>query len=116
MAETTDAAQTDVDADATRDVATTGDVEMVVATMIADVEILVVKIIAVIMDAAIMIVNAEILAGARESSLQDRCLRHHHLGHLDRLSRTVAAIDKDSDGLTTKRTAAFCSRAFCGCS
>ncbi len=112
MAETRDAAQTDAGADATRDVAITGDVEMVVVTMIADVEILVVKIIAVIMDAAIMtavimIVDVEITVGVRESNLQDRCLRHHHLDLLGRRLRIVAAIDEDSDGLRTRRAAAF---------
>lgn len=111
-----DAAQTDVGADATRDVATTGDVEMVVVTMIADVEILVVKIIAVTMDAAIvtaviMIVDVEIIVGVRESNLQDRCLRHHHLGHLGHLSRTVAAID--SNRLIPKRATAKSGRVFC---
>ncbi len=81
------------DADATKDVAITGDVAMVVATMIVDAEILVATITVVTMDVVIMTAVIMIVA-VRQSNLQDRCLRHHHLDHLDHHLKTVAATDK----------------------
>ena len=92
------------DADATTDVAITGDVAMVVATMIADAEILVVIMIvdAEILVATITVVTMDVvimtavimIVAVRQSNLQDRCLRHHHLDHLDHHLKTVAATDK----------------------